>query len=147
MKSFELAGKLSLFVLVLAGLAGIIAMKSAAPEPAAPLYEIRSYHIEPAQLDNYKTWISTHGLPHIRKHMDVVGFWVEGDHDAEISGAPMDEMGSANVTWIIKWDSKEARDETMGNVFGTPEWEKIFAKFPGGRDAYKRIEIRYFDGL
>ncbi len=111
------------------------------------LYEIRNYHIEPAQLENYKTWISTHGLPHIRQHMNVVGFWVKGDDDEEISGAPMDEMGSANVTWVIKWASKKKRDEVMGSVFGTSQWQDIFAQFPGGRDAYKRVEIKYFKGV
>ena len=124
-----------------------MAMNSPEPESAAPIYEIRSYHIQPAQLDNYKTWISTHGLPHIRKNMDVVGFWVKGDMDADVSGAPMDELGSANITWIIKWASREKRDETMGKVFGTPEWQEIFSKFPGGREAYQRTEVRFFDGI
>ncbi len=114
---------------------------------AAPLFEVRNYHIEPGQLANYKIWISEHGLPHIRQHMHVVGFWVKGDGDAEISGSPLDDMGAANVTWVIKWHSKEEAEKTKEKVFGTPTWQGIFAKFPGGGDAYKRVEVKYFDGI
>ena len=146
MKNSVLA-KLALLVLLVVGIAGAMAMKSPTSDAAAPVYEIRSYHIDPPQLEAYKTWISTYGLPHIRKNMDVVGFWVKGDLEGDVSGAPMDALGSANVTWIINWESKAARDETMGKTFGTPEWEEIFAKFPGGREAYLRTEVRFFEGI
>ncbi len=114
---------------------------------AAPVYEIRSYYLQEDQVDNYREWISTHGLPHIRKHLDVVGFWIQGEHEAQISGVEMDDLGPANVTWVIRWSSREARDEGMSKTFGTPEWQEIFAKFPGGREAYVRTEVRYFDEL
>ena len=109
------------------------------------VYEIRSYHITADQLDNYKTWISTGALAHIREKMDVVGFWIKGDHEAEVNGAPLDELGPANVTWVIRWPSKEARDQQIEGVFGSEEFQAIFAKFPGGGDAYQRVEVRFFD--
>ena len=114
---------------------------------AAHLYEIRNYHIAPEQLDNYKTWIGTHGLPHIRQHMHVIGFWVKGDMDPEVSGASLDDLGAANVSWVIRWESKEHADKTKEKVFGSQTWQDIFAKFPGGREAYKRVEVKYFEGL
>ena len=114
---------------------------------ATHLYEIRDYHIAPEQLDNYKTWITNHGLPHIRQHMHVVGFWLQGEVEGEVSGVPMDDMGSANVSWVIRWDSRAQRDETMAAVFGTPAWQDIFSRFPGGSDAYQRVEIRFFYGI
>ena len=117
------------------------------PRKDTAVYEIRNYHIHPDQLDNYNVWIETHGLPYIRKHMDVVGFWVAGDVDAEVNGVALDEMGSANVTWVIRWHSKAERDETMETVFGSPEWKAIFAKFPGGGEAYLRVEAKFFSGL
>ena len=133
------------FAVLAAGLMTTLALTM--PEEAAPVYEIRSYYLQPDQVDNYREWISTHGLPHIREHIDVVGFWIEGEHEPDISGAPMDDLGPANVTWIIRWPSLDARDEGMSKTFGTPEWQEIFTRFPGGRDAYLRTEIRFFDEL
>ncbi len=145
--SFSRIASIFLFLIVIAGVVGAVSFKEPVVDNAAPVFELRSYHIEPAQLENYKEWISTHGLPHIRKHVDVVGFWVEGDIEADISGVAMDELGPANVTWVIKWASKADRDETMSTVFGTDTWKEIFAKFPGGREAYLRTEVRFFDGI
>jgi len=134
-----------LWALVMAGTVGLMAFYPLAKDTS--IYEIRSYHIKPDQLENYKTWIGTHGLPHIRERIDVVGFWVNGGIDAEISGADMDELGPANVTWIIKWPSKEVRDEKLPELFNSSEWQEIFARFPGGTQAYQRIEVRFFDAL
>ena len=111
------------------------------------VYEIRNYNIHPDQLEAYKTWITNLGLPYIRTHTNVVGFWIEGDNESEVNGAPLDELGSANVTWVIQWDSMDQRNETMERVFSTPEWQEIFAQFPGGSEAYLRVEIKYFDGI
>lgn len=111
------------------------------------IYEIRNYHIAPEQLDNYKTWITNHGLPHIRQHMHVVGFWLKGEGEAEVSGIPLDEMGAANVTWVIRWDSMEDAERTKEAVFGSRAWTDIFSRFPGGGEAYQRVEVRYFDGI
>lgn len=134
-------------VLLLASFVVGVAFIPPTPQPDEAVYEIRNYHIQPDQLENYKTWIETHGLPYIRSHMEVIGFWVKGDIDAEVNGAPLDEMGSANVTWVIRWDSKAARDETMQAVFGGQEWQDIFAKFPGGSEAYLRVENKFFQGI
>ncbi|MFK7844702.1 MAG: hypothetical protein AB8G77_05325 [Rhodothermales bacterium] len=144
---FSRIAGLFLFLIVIAGVIGAVSLKEPVTESAAPVFELRSYHIDPVQLDNYKEWISTHGLPYIRKNVDVVGFWVEGDIDSDVSGVAMDDFGPANVTWVIKWASKAERDATMGTVFGTDEWKKVFAKFPGGPEAYLRTEVRFFDGI
>lgn len=137
--------KTSAFLIALIALCVAFAFPRA--EQDTSVYEIRNYNIHPEQIANYKTWIDTHGLPHIRQHMDVVGFWVKGDIDAEVNGEPLDELGSPNVTWIIRWDTKEQRDEVMQKVFGSPEWQEIFAKFPGGGEAYLRVEAKFFDAL
>lgn len=138
--------KFVLAAVLTAGLLTTLALTLPEKE-ADSVYEIRSYYLQEDQVDNYREWISTYGLPHIRKHLDVVGFWIEGEHEADVSGVPMDELGPANVTWIIRWPSRDARDEGMGKTFGTPEWQEIFAKFPGGREAYVRTEVRFFDEL
>ncbi len=139
--------KLFVILFLIAATTGAVFLSDSGYSREAGIYEIRSYHIEPAELENYKIWISTHGLPYIRKHLDVVGFWVEGDVEAQVSGAAMDEMGSANVIWIIKWASMEEREAGMDETFGTAEWQKIFARLPGGMEAYLRTEVRFFDGI
>ena len=107
------------------------------------IYEIRSYHFEPTLLADYNTWIEDEGLPYISERIDVVGFWIDSSDPPEISGEPLDELGSANVTWIIRWPSIEARHEDMAAVFSTDEWEDIFSRVPGGPESYIRIEARF----
>ena len=134
-------------LIVLIAVASTVAFTNLTEESDSAMYEIRSYYIQADQLENYKNWIGTHGLPHIRQHMEVVGFWVKGDVDAQISGVEMDELGPANVTWVIKWADMEAREAGMAASFSNETWQKIFAKFPGGREAYLRTEVRFFDAL
>ena len=76
----------------------------AQPDAAEPVYEIRNYHYDPAQLDAYKQWAIDDAIPFFRAHMDVIGFWIGNDHPPKVSGTkPMDlALGSANVTWIIR---------------------------------------------
>jgi hypothetical protein len=119
---------------------------STAPE-SGPIYEIRNYHFDPALISEYEAWARDDALPYIREKVDVVGFWVYAGIDAELGGAPLDEMGSANVTWIIRWNSKAERDEQMKQVFSGPAWDVIFAKVPGGGKSYRRVEAKFFKGL
>ena len=110
------------------------------------LYEIRNYHFEPALFDNYKTWAKEQALPFLNRELDLVGFWATNG-ESEITGAPMDEMGSANITWIIRWDDRAARDATMASVFTGEEWGKIFEHVPGGMGSYKRMEAKFTEDL
>ena len=143
--------KISSFIttafLILAGSWTSIYFSPSESNQKESVYEIRNYNIHPDQYEAYKEWITNHGLPYIRKHTDVVGFWLEGDLESQVNGAPLDELGSPNVTWIIRWDSKEQRDETWETAFSTEEWGEIFSKFSGGPDAYLRVEIKFFDEI
>ena len=133
---------------VIALLLTVLAMPARSQQEAAdPVFEVRSYHIDPDRLDEYRTWVEQHGLPYLREHLDVVGFWIGQDEPSEITGPPLDELGSANVTWIIEWPSKAARDTGMAGVFSTEEWGEIFARLPAGRDTYLRIEARFLEAL
>lgn len=114
-------------------------------ETPTPIYEVRSYHFEPSLLDAYKTWATDHLLPYLHERMEVVGFWAATDLPAEVSGAPLDDMGSANITWVIRWENKEVRDAQMPDIFGSSEWEAVFAKGPG--NGYLRVEARFMEGL
>jgi hypothetical protein len=107
------------------------------------IYEIRNYHFDPTLSGEYRIWARELATPHLRAHFDVVGFWVNTDIPPEISGKPLGELGSANVTWIIRWESKKQRDEQSDAVYSSPEWQEIFAKVPGGRASYLRIEAKF----
>jgi hypothetical protein len=109
-----------------------------------PVFEIRNYHIKPEKFESYKKWAREIAVPHLGKHMNLVGFWVDsGDAPSPIVGEPLDKLGHANVTWVIKWGSMKEREEVMGKVLGGPEWAEVFKQLPGGLDNYARIEVRY----
>ncbi len=110
------------------------------------IYEIRNYHFEPTLFEDYKSWARDKALPFLSRELDLVGFWViEGD--SEVTGEPMDAMGSANITWIIRWSDRETRDQTMAGVFTGEEWGEIFATVPGGMGSYKRMEAKFTEDL
>jgi hypothetical protein len=111
------------------------------------IFEIRNYHFDPARFDAYQEWAEREAIPYLARELDLVGFWVSTGDEAEILGRPHDELGTANVTWIIRWRDRDQRNEVMPRLFATPEWEDIFSRVPGGLASYLRIESRFADAL
>ncbi len=110
------------------------------------IYEIRNYHYEPSLMAQYKAWAKDQALPYLRDKLDLVGFWTTIDEPAEVRGAPIDELGSATVTWIIRWPDLATRHDTMGKVFATEEWAEIMQGNPGAQH-YHRIEAKFAEQL
>ena len=123
-----------------------IAAGDTEPEPGG-LYEVRTYHFDPARFDEYAGVARGEYIRYLREHLDIAGFWIDAGIPAEVRGAELDELGSANVTWVIRWASKAERDERLPEVLGTPEWREIFAEVPGGGASYLRIESRFMESL
>jgi len=124
-----------------------IAWAESDTDAAGPIYEIRNYHFDPDLYEEYTEMASGEYISYLQEHLDVVGFFVDSDIPAEVRGAPLDELGSANVTWIIRWNSKEERDSKLPEVFGASEWREIFADVPGGLASYLRVESRFVEAL
>ncbi|MEQ8263943.1 hypothetical protein [Pseudohaliea sp.] len=112
------------------------------------IYEIRNYYLDPKALPDYENWLTAWALPYMREHLDLVGFWVTRGPDAEVAGAPLDELGAATVTWIIRWPDIETRNSEMARVFApsSEAWGAITEKHPG-REHYRRIEARFAEEL
>ncbi len=68
----------------------------------------------------------------LRKELDVIGFWIDEGEFEEIEGTdPINSpIGSANVTWIIRWEDKATRDARMEEVFSGEEWQTLWAHHP-----------------
>jgi hypothetical protein len=111
------------------------------------LFEIRNYHIRPETFAAYSHWAKTHAVPHLSNKLDLLGFWVSNGEPSQISGEPMDKLGSANVTWILRWRDMAQRNETLARTFSGPEWEPVFALLPGGLDNYLRFESKFAQSL
>jgi len=112
------------------------------------MYEIRNYHFDPSQFDAYKSWVIEQALPFIKANMDLVGFWMDNVDTPKISGSnPMDlGLGSANVTWIIRWESMDARKRFHKEVFGAEDWQRIWANHPDP-NGYLQMEARFAGGF
>jgi hypothetical protein len=111
------------------------------------IFEIRNYHFDPELFPAYQKWAADEAIPHLSQHLDVLGFWVTTDDPAEILGRPQDELGVANVTWIIRWDDLEQRNSVLPGLFESPEWADIFSRVPGGMESYQRIEAKFAKAL
>ena len=112
------------------------------------MYEIRDYHYRPDIIDRYKKRAEDAVIV-LRDKLDVVGFWIdEGQIEPEISGTDTIDspIGSANVTWIIRWDDKATRDATMGTAFTGEAWEAVMAKHPDP-DGYRQVSSRFMEEM
>ena len=56
------------------------------------------------------------------------------------------DLGSATVTWIIRWDDIETRHSVMSRVFANDEWRGIMGKNPG-LENYHRTEAKFAEQL
>jgi len=112
------------------------------------IYEVRDYHYRPDLFEAYKKW-ALEAVPVLRKHMDVVGFWVwDGVNGAEITGANPQKspIGEANVTWVIRWESKAARDIAMKGAFAGEDWQAVWAKHPDP-NGYVQMAARFMEAI
>ena len=110
------------------------------------IFEIRNYHYEPSLTEEYKKWAAEFALPYLRRHLDVVGFWINLDENPQVTGKPLDDLGSATVTWIIRWNDIAQRNEVMERVFAAGEWQDVMKKNPG-KEHYHRKEVRFAEAL
>ena len=67
-------------------------------------------------------------LPHVGG--EVVGFWLSTDAcpEPEVEGSEVESCTNTNVTWVIRWPSKEARDAGWDIVDSSPEYGEAKAK-------------------
>ncbi len=111
------------------------------------VFEIRNYHFRPDLIEAYKAWAKAEALPHLAQKLDVLGFWVN-THDAPVVGGdPQDKLGSANITWIIRWRDLAHRHASIPEIFSSAAWQDIFSRVPGGRASYLRTEAKFAESL
>jgi hypothetical protein len=111
------------------------------------IYEVRNYHFRPDLFEAYKVWAKERALPFLSGKLDLVGFWANTANAPEVIGAPVDELGSANITWVIRWRDLEQRNKELPAALGSAEWEEIFSHVPGGMSSYLRIEAKFAEAL
>jgi len=109
------------------------------------IVEIRDYTINQNTIEAYKEWADKLAAPWLRANLNVIDFWVNCGIDAEVSGSnpQVSENGQPNVCWIIRWDSKEARDAQFGKIMGEQGWKDIWAQHPDP-GAYLQMNVRFF---
>jgi hypothetical protein len=117
------------------------------PRKTAMIYEIRNYHFRPDLIDAYKAWAKAEAIPHLASQLDVLGFWINSKDAPEVNGAPQDHLGTANVTWIIRWRDLAQRNEVLPRILSSPAWQDIFSRVPEGPASYLRIEAKFADAL
>ena len=94
------------------------------------IYEVRDYHYLPEKFEAYKTW-AEEAVPVLKELLDIVGFWVDSGSESELSGSgPNTPIGYANITWIIRWESREQRDAEFRKRMSSDQWQAVWAKHP-----------------
>tara|TARA_A100001037_G_C15138001_1_gene632121 strand:- start:1532 stop:1870 length:339 start_codon:yes stop_codon:yes gene_type:complete len=110
------------------------------------MVEIRSYHYNPEKFEAYKNWAINEAVPYLKANLDIVGFWIDNGDSPEISGSqPADQpIGSANITWIIRWDDMESRNSGHKKIFEGSGWGEIWSRHPDAK-GYLQMEARFAD--
>lgn len=108
-----------------------------------PVYEIRDYHYRPERMNEYRKW-AAEAAKVLHDRLDVLGFWVDVGIPSEIMGSdPMDlPHGSANVTWIIRWDDMDQRQAGWEALWKDAGWRAAWEEHPGFED-YLHMSVRY----
>lgn len=111
------------------------------------MYEVRDYHYRRDLFDEYKQWAEK-AVPILKKHLDVVGFWIDTGEEPEVRGTDKVDspLGHANVTWIIRWENRETRDKLLPKALGSREWQAVWAEHPdpGG---YHQLLSRFMEEM
>ncbi len=112
------------------------------------MYEIRNYWIDPAHFDEWIKWFGEKAAPLFRAQWDMVGFWSSNDIPPAYDGAHPEAKGTpANLTWIIRWDDKEQRDNGWKKLGVLDEWKKVLAQRPGGSEWLLHIEAKFAESI
>ena len=111
-----------------------------------PIYEIRDYTIESEWFGAYKEWAKDIAAPWLKENLEVIDFWMDEGELPEVSGSNpiVSPNGQPNVTWIIKWDSRETREKEFPATMSSVEWKEIWAKHPN-ENAYLHLNVRFME--
>lgn len=108
------------------------------------IVEIRDYTIESEWWEPYRTWAEEVAVPVLAAKLDLVDFWVDDGIEAEMAGsnpvAPAN--GQANVCWVIRWPSQEARNAGWKELRDDPQWQEAWSKHPNP-DGYLQVNVRF----
>lgn len=109
----------------------------------SPVFEIRDYHYRTDRMDEYREW-AHEAAPVLDGRLDVLGFWVDGGIPPEIMGSDPMELrhGPPNVTWMIRWESMEHREQGWGALWQDPVWNETWARHPGF-EGYLQMTVRF----
>lgn len=116
-----------------------------ADQAARGIVEIRDYTIDPAWLDAYRDWARDHAVPWLMAgDLDVIDFWVDDGNEALVGGSSpsVSPNGQPNVCWIIRWPSREARDDGYAAFIEDPGWQEVWARHPNPK-AYLQTNVRF----
>ena len=111
------------------------------------IYEVRDYHYRTDLFDAYKAW-AEEAVPVLKSQLDIVGFWIDSGMEPEVAGTdPMTPaLGQANITWIIRWESKAQREQRFPEVIASKAWQEVWAKHPDP-NGYRQMLGRFMESL
>lgn len=119
---------------IVAGLAlgiGLHAARAADPQPAARVFEIRTYYTFPGRLEALHKRFREHTMKMFEKHgMTNVAYWT-----------PQDSPGKDDtLVYVISHESREAAKRNWAEFSADPEWQKIAADSQKDGKIVERVE-------
>jgi len=109
-----------------------------------PIVEVRDYTINADDFPAYCAWARDLAEPWLRENLDLVGFWLDSGDEAQVTGVDphVSKHGQANVHWILRWESREAREARWQTWTQEPGWQAIWAQHPNPA-AYIQMNVRF----
>ena len=107
------------------------------------IVEIRDYHYDAERFDAYRVW-AAEAVPVLQRLLDLLGFWLDAGVPARIMGSDPMELphGSANVTWMIRWNDMEERERVWEEMWDDTGWQEVWDRHPRF-DGYLHMSVRF----
>ena len=112
------------------------------------IYEIRDYTIEKEWLEQYVKWVKEFFLPYAKNKINIIDFWAYDGIEVEVEGKNpvVSPNWQPNITWVVKYNNKQERDDFFASLETDSEWEKVWSNYPNP-DAYIYKNARFFTSI
>jgi hypothetical protein len=112
------------------------------------LFEIRNYHYDPSKFEAYTRWGKGEAKTFLEAHLDIVGIWFDIGEPPEFGGEDPtpSQHGAPNVTWIIRWESMEHRNQGHKELSENQEWQEIWSRHPDP-NGYLHMQVTFAEQI
>ena len=108
-----------------------------ADDPAARVFELRTYHTHPGRLGALNDRFRDHTIPLFKKHgMQPIGFWTPAEGT---------EAADSTLVYLLEFPSREAAEQSWAAFRSDPEWQEAKSASEADGPIVERVESVFLE--